>query len=94
MSYNFRVGQKVVCVDPKNTNTSEIPELIYGAVYTIRGKDTRGSENYVHLEEVRRNIFGYVREVPFYAKRFRPAIDRKTDISELQKLLVSNKELA
>ncbi len=89
---NFRVGQKVVCVD--DSVVVGFPKggmLMRGHVYTVRqiGTTVRGEVG-VHLNEVRLTsepgCVGIVSGKPyidaFYrAARFRPAVERKTDIS-------------
>jgi hypothetical protein len=82
---NFRIGQKVACINASNNN-----RLVLGAVYTITGIDTgklRDMENGgralgLFLAEVQHGRT----DIPFYAIRFRPLVERKTDISDLIKL--------
>lgn len=81
---NFRVGQKVVCVDANcdpNRMFLYSAALVEGEVYTIREilNDDFGVPG-VFLEEV----IGAARlsdgkEFGFYARRFRPLVERKTD---------------
>lgn len=83
----FRVGQKVVCVDADGTS-----QLSEGAVYTVayigpperllwRGKFRKSCN--VRLVEVKPSP-GYCGFAP---ERFRPAVDRPTDISCFKALL-------
>lgn len=92
---NFRVGQKVVCVDdkpwrgPMTGDAVEWPTKIIqrGSVYTIRESSVshpRSPVPCVRLVEARWND-SY--DAPFAAVRFRPVVERKTDISIFQKML-------
>lgn len=81
----FRVGQKVVCVDASGVISAK--PLSVGPVYTIR--ELFDDPTYGHgviLEEIINGIslrgeFGY------RSSRFRPVVDRKTDISIFTKML-------
>lgn len=97
----FRVGMKVVCVDASSAGIEGAglgaPEhLRVGAVYTIRWVGECPYEPWrylgptVRLGEVYRvNEFNPEwNDMPFLARRFRPLIERKTDISILRALLV------
>jgi hypothetical protein len=74
----FHVGQKVVCVD--DTDQPAAPYVVRGRIYTISD-----------MHEPRDGLGLYLEEVPcvetddywgsFKAERFRPIIERKTDIS-------------
>lgn len=84
----FRVGQKVVCVDATRygPNSSMLRE---GAVYTIASVD--GHEDFhgeygVLLVEVTPTPAQGWRE-GFRASRFRPIVERKTDISFAHEIL-------
>ncbi len=90
----FRVGQKVICVD--DDNFVNYPRLAYltnnlyprkGSLYTIRGFSRAG---YIYLNEIRGKphhwIDGFY-EGGWFPSRFRPIVERKTDISALQALL-------
>lgn len=75
----FKVGQKVVCVD-----SIDNPHLRKDDIYTVIG-----------LGEITAEITGVLLAetshpggCPFYVSRFRPVVERKTDISVLQALLV------
>lgn len=81
----FRVGQKVVCIDAKRTNSRNYPELVEGNVYTVAWVGVYYQALCVRLCEVRRAA----NNKPFYAKRFRPAVDRPTDISVFTNLIRS-----
>jgi len=91
----FRVGQKVVCVDvscrydhlraPWNV---PVP-LVKGRVYTVSGTENGGGHPGVYLCEVRSNWppFPNGDERSFALYRFRPLIERKTDISVFKAML-------
>jgi hypothetical protein len=90
----FRVGQKVVCVNAKPRNVGfRIRGLVEGAIYTVRRVGIQshpelGEQPSIWLEET-------VRSCPFYdigdlgshVSRFRPAVERKTDISFAHEIL-------
>lgn len=85
----FRTGQKVVCVDdkPRDNGPSGLTE---GYIYTIRGTylDKRHTVPAVMLEEMKppaSNSRGW------FADRFRPLVEKKTDISVFTKLLKTEK---
>lgn len=71
----FYVGQKVVCVDAKPRNYGTC-SLVEGAVYTVRRVDPKYG---VFLNEVRA-LFEHEGS-GFFEDRFRPAVERKPDIS-------------
>lgn len=76
----FRVGQKVVCVDAETWDgghfDAEQP-LVVGRVYTVASVGrTHFGDHGISLVENRRRIFPF-----FGARRFRPVVERKTDIS-------------
>jgi hypothetical protein len=83
----FRVGQKVVCVDESTHDRggwhplSGIPQV--GEIYTVTALGTHRGMPAVRLREIRNGAHdGYYR-----AKRFRPAVERKTDISVFTEIL-------
>jgi hypothetical protein len=79
----FRVGQTVVCVDAEPRDGAVLG-LTKGLVYTI--SDFGGCKNGswgVFLAEC-----DHDRGWAFYPDRFRPVVERKTDISALRALLV------
>lgn len=81
---NFRVGQKVVCVDARSKRLGGAPLHAWpteGQVYTISG----GYSKFVYLSEL-----GWP---AFYADRFRPAVERgeETGMSILRKILTDNR---
>ncbi len=88
----FHVGQKVVCVDDewKDVNWKYIPSRpVRGQVYTVRSvhitERTDGPEVSMLLNEITNPIVAWPKigksEGDFPAYRFRPVIERKTDIS-------------
>lgn len=70
----FRVGQKVVCVDDSRPVVGWAKQwLRKGNIYEIRSIEPDGD---IHLIEIARES-----GTPFYHSRFRPIVERKTDIS-------------
>lgn len=94
----FYVGQKVVCVDDKNRTvfrpgTEEF--ITCGSVYVIRWLGFLDREPVLRLEGVVRPSYARIPEwsdYPFAIDRFRPVVERKTDISIFTKMLTPNKE--
>jgi hypothetical protein len=75
----FRVGQKVVCVD--DTGTFGI--CVKGRIYTVTRVMFGFTEQGVLLAEI-----APPPEYPgFASRRFRPAVDRKTDIGFAHEIL-------
>lgn len=92
---NFRVGQKVVCVDTQNWNlwgkAACYPFPIKGCIYTVRGhsKDQEGVMGLL-LQEIARPDYVFFpegHEVGFLARRFRAVAERKTSIEIFQRML-------
>jgi len=81
----FRVGQKVVCVDdttPEGFDWYKMP-IKKGAIYTVSQSGLSSwldGAPAIHLSEVKRSV-------PFWASRFRPVVERKTDISFAHEIL-------
>lgn len=76
----FRVGQKVVCVDVSNDDGKQWigdDTPVVGEIYTVSavGLTERGKYG-IQLVELRRP-----RRWGYQARRFRPVVERKTDIS-------------
>lgn len=102
---NFRVGQKVVCVDDAESGEqypgvivfSGLDGLRNGVVYTIRSVfiDPFFNEPVVRLEEIyRRPLASYKGkqyEGGFAPRRFRPVAERKTDIAIFKAMLEDKK---
>lgn len=93
----FRVGQKVVCV---NARGAIEPRPVKGRVYTV------ASVRWVEFAERRPGLGITLVELPtietddyyaeYFAWRFRPIVERKTDIGFAQEILrkVSRKDRA
>lgn len=80
----FKIGQKVVCVDnaPSWGTVSEMDGLEIGIVYTIRDfiAHQATGEIGIRLCEIRRKVSGADQyEQPYWHRRFRPVIERKTE---------------
>lgn len=87
---NFRVGQKVVCVDVNCTHGPwdgyAYPQL--NAVYTVRSKFTNcDGSPCIRLVEIKNPELRPGFEPGFGADHFRPAVSPKTDISTFTKIL-------
>lgn len=89
----FRIGQKVVCVDAKGSDGIWYPgeEIEEGKVYTIHSVLTHPTKGnpLVRLQELKRvpecmEVWGHD---GYGAYRFRPAVERKTDISFAHEIL-------
>lgn len=92
----FYVGQKVVCVDASPCRHRLRHSLTHGAIYVIAGFDTEDpSITNLHLEgdEV---VFqpGWDAPVGWSPDRFRPVVERKTDISIFKAMLNPAKKAA
>ena len=80
---NFRVGQKVVCVDaaiPAHRKCLHRAQLVERAIYTVRAyvKDFDGEAG-VLVDEIISEISYFGEEYGFHASRFRPLVEKKTD---------------
>jgi hypothetical protein len=94
----FHVGQKVVCIyagnipgNPHATGRFEASEaLVEGNVYTVRKYYHNEWGAQVWLDEVARSAMSQKRwgvNVGYNADRFRPVIEKKTDISIFARIL-------
>lgn len=84
---SFHVGQNVICVDADDTNSHGAPELTKGATYIVRWCGDHFDEISVRLVGVGRpHLLARWSDFPFRASRFRPLIERKTDISIFNKI--------
>lgn len=95
---NFRVGQKVVCVNDRMADNARIwdPQtvcVISGRVYEVRevGLDVSGAPGIRVFGAELTGDHGAVthksfRDAFWNASRFRPIIERKTDISIFQEI--------
>lgn len=87
----FRIGMKVVCVDAKDSNLgwSWDSLLEEGKVYTVREVKKAHFPGVGEYEGVR--LEGVVREcmfdTPYFSHRFRPVVEKKTDISWAEEIL-------
>ena len=92
---NFKVGQKVVCIDD---DWGPAPEVHHWPkkddVYTVRTIGVQGSNGkvFIRLREVVNPKSDKHHEAEFWAGCFRPVIERKTDISVFRRLLQPNPE--
>lgn len=97
MTCNFKVGQKVVCVDDVFAFGWEriVKTPVKGQVYTIRQlltfKACTGAVvTTILLDEIVNPVRKWdagVMEAGFVPRRFRPVVQRKTDISIFKSLL-------
>lgn len=102
MICNFHVGQKVVCVDGKfHPDFCDVPCLpVEGAVYTIRAIElmtavTGERSPIIKLVEIVNPVMEWEigdEEFGFVPRRFRPLVERKTDISLFKAMLNPSKE--
>ena len=94
----FHVGQKIVCVDDDVFEGDPQRRLFTGQIYTVartypQGSTSGNTKRYgpgvpcIDLLEVQR-----VDHVPYAAARFRPVVERKTDISIFQAMLSPSDE--
>lgn len=92
----FRVGQKVVCVDDRPTDAAGGKELERGKIYTVRWCGVWGwpgvykDEVCVRIEEVLRGADEWnpsCVDMPFGCHRFRPIVERKSDIGFAHEIL-------
>jgi hypothetical protein len=91
----FHVGQKVVCVDDSWEHvpgeSDGLDGLKKGSIYTVRkagltGWDGRGPCLCI-VEIVRRHISPKCDDAPYWERRFRPLVERETDISVFTAML-------
>jgi hypothetical protein len=89
MAYDWHIGQRVVCIDDR-CERSRIYKWerfpVEGSIYTIRAIvscDDVGPVAF-RLAEIRNKPAQYedrVRELSFFARRFRPLVEPEADIS-------------
>jgi len=90
---NFRTGQKIICVDAAARpfrSWGQTESLSEGRVYTVRAAFMRKGTPTLWLDEVERDARARVQwgdDVGYGAWRFRPVVERKTDISIFTKML-------
>lgn len=81
----FRIGQKVVCVNAAPDKGRTFPhgkELVLSAIYTVQSTGLRGPYDFsscIALTEIP--------DWQYRVTRFRPVVDRKTDISIFTEML-------
>lgn len=103
MECNFTIGQKVVCVDHmNNSKTSKLPEIQKGRTYKIREIGIQEVEGVgIFDDEITLWLEGISRpyktpsgaaDIGFRCSRFRPVVERKTDISIFKAMLNPSKE--
>lgn len=95
----FHIGQKVVCIknggwtSPKMFGDEIFP--VFGKVYTVREIEPDFDEySWIRLEEIINRPHNYgdgMIEASYRSDRFRPIVERKTDISVFTKMLTDNK---
>jgi hypothetical protein len=92
----FRVGQKVVCVDDAIPTFARLVRWVFrfpwnlrrGEIYTI-AKVSNIAGPTVTLIEVKNPPLP---EGAFWARRFRPVVERKTDISVFEAMLTDARQ--
>jgi len=93
---NFRVGQKIVCIrdwEPWQRAIAPLDGVVLpemGVIYTVREVGTLIDLPCVWLNEVRNELDHYngmIYEQGWDPKRFKPVVERKTDISQFQAML-------
>jgi hypothetical protein len=88
----FRVGQKVVCVDASDQRNRKFP-VTKGTIYTIQAiveaLDFMGDGGAcAFLCGLGRDVCPIMgKQTPFALRRFRPIVERKTDISIFTEML-------
>jgi hypothetical protein len=89
----FHVGQRVVCIDASPNPQCDKKTLTRGKIYVIRAIDTLPGWKPpgwgVHLEGVRIFYPGNCVPWAFHPNRFRPVIDRPTNIEVFKRLLAA-----
>ncbi len=87
----FSVGQKVVCVDAGPFRGASVPTpLVLNRVYTVAGFDL--FECLILAEQPGRNDAGWSADIGYAPDRFRPVVERKTDISIFTAMLTGKKQ--
>lgn len=93
MSWNLHVGQKVVCVDASGWAIGplhpELPEE--GNIYTIALITESNGHVGICLKEIETLLMGSVKGL-FQASKFRPLVQRQTDISLFTAMLNPSKQ--
>jgi hypothetical protein len=90
---HFRAGQRVLCIDAAPNPLWPHKVLTAGKIYTIRAVDRGENGKWkspgwgIHLEGILVVYPGRRSEWAFNPKRFRPIIDRPTDIEIFRRML-------
>ena len=90
----FYVGQKVVCVDDRRgeADHSEITP-VKCQIYTVRDVVEWRGQFGLRVHEILNPVDPWLgEERAFYASRFRPVVERKTDISIFKAMLNPSRE--
>lgn len=89
----FHVGQKVVCINDTPWNSPLLGTLRRGCIYTIRWIGIHLGQPCVKVDEILRPCGLDISpdDTPFLSRRFRPLIERKTDISIFTAMLNPSK---
>lgn len=87
----FHVGQKVVCVDVSDGDGDIFP-LAKNGIYTVSsvGVGIATGAPVLRVAEFSPNLSSPFRG-EFWASRFRPVVERKTDISIFKAMLTPNR---
>lgn len=92
---SFHVGQKVVCIkNGWDSLTYNEVGPAFRSVYTIRTIDAEDGDAMLRFEEIVNEVHNYregQHECQFWARWFRPVIERKTDISIFTAMLKPSK---
>lgn len=86
---NAYVGQKVVCIDANTINIG-FDKLIKNEVYTISEIEISEKGHFIDLKEKMK--YPSSLGCRFFISRFRPVIEKKTDISIFTSMLNRNLE--
>jgi hypothetical protein len=97
---NFHVGQKVVCIkrdawEGDRLGGESFP--VFNRIYTVRSIDAWNDDRYLTFDEIVNPRHDYrgagtLAEATFRSDRFRPVVERKTDISILEAILTPQRE--
>lgn len=96
----FYVGQKVVCVEaspradytPWKVSIFDMEGLTEGRIYTVRAVSVQRGVSVIFVIEINRRWKVDGREQGYAAVRFRPIVERKTDISIFKAMLNPSKQ--
>lgn len=86
---NFHIGQRIVCIDAGPSDKGVRSGLVKGRIYTISGIFDHWDGLGLQLNEILTPNAPLLIHFPAWrAERFRPIIERKTDISIFTAILV------